>query len=85
MDQPLAGRPDQGILVHRGNFLTVSVGDTFPKGLHFENRSLGMGRVIYPDPDRKKDYDADSTHLGSMASVGGNVGLRVSVPSLRSG
>src|SRR5262249_9788786 len=36
---------DQRLLYHRGSFFTLSLGDVFPKGIHFENRTLGGGRV----------------------------------------
>jgi hypothetical protein len=56
--------------------MTVSVGDAFPKGLPFINRSRKKTRhLIYPPADQKDSYKPKWTHLGNMAGVGDNVAL----------
>ena len=43
---------DQRLIHHRADFLTLSLGDTFPKGIVFENRTRGRSQVIYPPAER---------------------------------
>jgi hypothetical protein len=70
---------DQRLLVHRGAFLTLSAGDCFPKGLWFQNRTLGIGRVTYPPEDQREAFGNCAgfvnASLGSLVPVGPRVAL----------
>jgi hypothetical protein len=66
---------DQRLLFHKGQFFSMSLGDVYPKGFHFENRTLGRGKVIYPAKDQIGQWNPESANLGSMVSAGRNIGL----------
>jgi hypothetical protein len=71
---------DQQVIFHRGSFITLSLGDTFPKGLWFENRTLGFGRVIFPNPDVLQAWKPGHARLGSLFSAGQNMGMVFASP-----
>ncbi len=66
---------DQALLHHSGDWLTVSVGDAFPRGLPFFNRTQKARRLIYPPAAQAVNYQPETTHLGNMVAVGDDVGL----------
>jgi hypothetical protein len=66
---------DQALLHHSGDWLTASVGDTFPRGLAFFNRTQKSQRLIYPPAAQKDSYQPNATHLGNMVAVEDDVGL----------
>lgn len=70
---------DQRLIFHEDCFLSCSAGDCYPKGISFHNRTLNLGRVIYPDiPSREAFGNCAGTVnavLGSMIPVGRDVGL----------
>lgn len=68
---------DQRLLYHQGQYFSMSLGDVFPKGFHFENRTLGRGKVIYPAKDQIEQWNPENANLGSMVSAGKNIGLIV--------
>lgn len=68
---------DQRLLYHRGQFFSMSVGDVYPKGFHFENRTLGRGKVIYPAKDQIAGWSPENANLGGMVSAGKNIGVVV--------
>jgi hypothetical protein len=47
---------DQRLLDHGGCWFTLSAGDCYPKGLHLQNRTVGFGRVIYPEPAQRESF-----------------------------
>lgn len=65
---------DQRVIHHKDAFLTLSLGDTFPNGVYFENRTTGKNLLSYPPPELKPTFDSRGTmHLGSLIPVGDNV------------
>jgi hypothetical protein len=66
---------DQRLLYHQGQYFSMSLGDVYPKGIHFENRTLGRGKVIYPAKDQIAQWSPNEANLGSMVSVGKNIGV----------
>jgi hypothetical protein len=72
---------DQRLLYHRGQWFSMSLGDTFPKGLQLENRTLGRGKVIFPSSAMIGAWKPESANLGSMVSAGKNIGLIVASQS----
>jgi hypothetical protein len=68
---------DQRLLVHRGKFFTLSLGDTYPRGIYFQNRGAGEGKMIYPPRDRLETWEPWGGKLGSMVSAGKNLGLLI--------
>lgn len=68
---------DQRLLYHQGQFFSMSLGDVYPKGFHFENRTLGRGKVIYPSKDQLTQWNPENANLGSMVSAGKNIGVVV--------
>ncbi len=68
---------DQRLLYHQGQFFSMSLGDVYPKGFHFENRTLGRGKVIYPAKDEIGQWNPGDANLGSMVSAGKNIGVVV--------
>ncbi len=66
---------DQQLIAHRGAFCTLSLGDVFPKGLWFENRTFGFGRLIFPSDEQLKEWNPGHARLGSLFPVGRNVGM----------
>jgi hypothetical protein len=68
---------DQRLLYHQGQYFSMSLGDTYPKGFHFANRTLGRGRVIDPAPDQLASWNPGEARLGSMVSAGRNIGVVV--------
>jgi uncharacterized protein (TIGR03000 family) len=61
---------DQQLIRHRDSFLTLSLGDVYPKGLWFQNRTLNLGRVIFPPPHDREKWRADTARLGSLCPAG---------------
>lgn len=72
LDQRLAYLPGRG-------FLTVFAGDCFPKGVVYENRSLRLSRVLYPEPEKQEAFGncagMVNATLGSFAVTGPNATL----------
>jgi hypothetical protein len=66
---------DQQVIYHRGSFITLSHADPLPKGLWLENRTLGFGRLVFPREAEIEKWKYDQARLGSLFSVGRNVGL----------
>lgn len=69
---------DQALLHHRGHFLTISVGDTFPIGLPFNNRTYRSGNLLYPTKDQREAFRPKTTHLSRMVSLGDDVAVAFS-------
>lgn len=67
---------DQAIMHHKGEWFTASVGDAFPVGIPFINRSQKKARsLIYPQQDQREGFKPKTTHLSRMVPVGDDVGL----------
>jgi hypothetical protein len=66
---------DQALCHHRGEFFTASVGDAFPVGIPFANRTQHVLSLIYPAREQKDGFHPKLTHLGGMVGVGDDVGL----------
>jgi hypothetical protein len=66
---------DQALCHHRGEFFTTSVGDAFPVGIAFANRTQHVPSLIYPAREQSDGFRPKLTHLGSMVGVGDDVGL----------
>lgn len=68
---------DQRLLFHHGKFFTLSLGDTYPRGIIFEDRKGGGGKLVYPAKDRIDTWEAWGGKLGSMVPAGKNLGLLI--------
>ena len=70
---------DQRLLHHRSCFITLSAGDCYPKGLWFENRTLGVGRIIYPAAEKREAFGNCggfvNAVLGSMVPIGPDIAI----------
>jgi hypothetical protein len=55
----------------------MSLGDTYPRGIHFENRSGGGGKIIYPPKHQLDTWEPLGGKLGSLVSAGKNLGLLI--------
>ena len=67
---------DQALLHHRGDWFTASVGDAFPVGIPFINRSQKKARsLIYPSKDHRDGFQPKRTRLGNLVGIGDDVGL----------
>jgi len=67
---------DQGLVYHKGDWFTASVGDAHPVGIPFNNRSQKKARsLIYPAKDERDGFRPKMTRLGSMVGIGDDVGL----------
>ncbi len=66
---------DQQVIFHNGSFLTLALGDAFPKGLRFDNRTLRFGRTLFPAENELEKWPAGQARLGSMFSVGRRVAI----------
>jgi hypothetical protein len=64
---------DQRLLFHGGCWFTFSAGDCFPKGLYLQNRTLGFGRVVYPEPAEREAFGNcggfANAHLGNLVPL----------------
>lgn len=71
---------DQRLVYSHGRgFLTISAGDCFPKGIVYENRNLGMSRVLYPEPEKQEGFGncagVVNATLGSFVAIWPNASL----------
>lgn len=67
---------DQALVYHKGDWFTASVGDAYPVGIPFINRSQKKARtLIYPPRDQRDAFHPKLTHLGSMVGIGDDVAL----------
>lgn len=67
---------DQALLYHRGDWFTASVGDAFPFGIPFINRSQKKARsLIYPAKDHREGFKPKRTRLADLVGIGNEVGL----------
>jgi hypothetical protein len=65
---------DQRVLHHQNAFVTLSLGDTFPRGIYFENRTTGKNLLSYPPEGQKATFDPrGAMQLGSLVPAGDNV------------
>jgi hypothetical protein len=66
---------DQRLLYQRGKFFTMSLGDTYPRGIHFEVRGAAAGKIIYPAKEKLDKWEPWGAKLGSLVPAGKNLGL----------
>jgi hypothetical protein len=70
---------DQRLMFHGGSYLTLSAGDCYPKGLWFENRTVGFGRIIYPAEIEREAFGncggQVNARIGSLVPLGSGVGI----------
>ncbi len=67
---------DQALAFHNGDWFTASVGDAFPVGIPFINRSQKKARsLIYPLAGQRDGFHPKLTHLGSLVGIGEDVAL----------